>query len=624
MRIAISLLTTMLLIHSGGVRAADHRDSPLATNDPTADLNDIYTFVNPRNAAAGAVRQLDPAMAAVRPLSFYAYGLGQVQGWDIPGTHSGLLDALEKMGLPVNAERERVEGAPGLVAFHARVAALRDSLPFDIDGVVYKVDIRALQERLGFVSREPRWAVAHKYPAQEQQTRLNAIEVQLGRTGKLTPVAKLEPVFVGGTTVSNATLHNLFELRRKGVRIGDTVVVRRAGDVIPEVVGRVPGVRSTYVPNFRMPRACPVCGSAVVRERGGVEHRCTGGLVCAAQRKQAILHFASRGAMDIQGLGVELVDRLVDAGKVSNVASIYPLSAENLIGIELRRAPFEYKSGKKADKIVRVQADLARKIASAIETSRSRPLAKVIFALGIRHVGEATAADLANFFRSLEALRKASVEALMLVRDVGGKTARSICQFFAEGHNSDVVNALSAQLRTPSPPKSRQPELKFSAFVGQMGLKGLRDAALKSVIEQFPTPRSLMAQALAGETSVTSSAWQIYQALTSPPWSSVLSQLDGIGIRFSDPQKTHPPTPGSISGKTLVITGTLNLLTREQARVLATGLGARVVGSVSKQTDFVVAGPGAGSKLVDATALGVAVIDEEEFVSLLRRNGVVL
>ena len=314
------------------------------------------TFINPRNTAAGAIRQLDPAGMVDKKLSFFAYGLGEIRGWAQPPTHSGTLDAIAAFGVPVNADRRVVQGADGLVAFHEEIAAKRDQLPFDIDGVVYKVNSIALQQRMGFVTREPRWAVAHKYPAQEQMTRLNAIDIQVGRTGKLTPVAKLEPVFVGGTTVSNATLHNLFELRRKGVRIGDTVIVRRAGDVIPEIVGRVgvdpqtalpsppegftpPGgagsawrPREHYVPNFRMPRQCPVCGSAVQREKGGIDHRCTGGLFCAAQRKQALLHFAGRRAMDIEGLGDKLVDQLVDGGLIRTLPELYKLGVAKLVG----------------------------------------------------------------------------------------------------------------------------------------------------------------------------------------------------------------------------------------------------------------------------------------------------
>jgi len=474
------------------------------------------TFVNPRNAAAGAVRQLDPAMAAVRPLSFYAYGLGQVQGWDIPGTHSGLLDALEKMGLPVNAERERVEGASGLVAFHARVAGLRDSLPFDIDGVVYKVDSRALQERLGFVSREPRWAVAHKYPAQEQQTRLNAIEVQLGRTGKLTPVAKLEPVFVGGTTVSNATLHNLFELRRKGVRIGDTVVVRRAGDVIPEVVGRVPGVRSTYVPNFRMPRACPVCGSAVVRERGGVDHRCSGGLFCAAQRKQAVLHFAGRRAMDIEGLGDKLVEQLVEGGVIRSLPDLYKLGVASLAALD------------------RMAAKSAANVVAALEKSKTTTFARFLYGLGIRQVGETTAKDLARHFGSIDRLMAASVEQLLEVDDVGPIVAESIHTFFAQPHNREVIE-----------------------------------------------------------------------------------QLRAAGIAWPENDGAADRRPKPLAGRTFVLTGTLPTLAREDAKAAIETAGGRVTGSVSKKTDFVVAGDEAGSKLDKARELGIAVIDEAALTALL-------
>jgi DNA ligase (NAD+) len=384
------------------------------------------TFVNPRNAAAGAVRQLDPKMAAARPLSFFAYGLGDVQGWELPATHGATLDALAAMGLPVDSHRRVVQGAQGLAHFHAEVAALRDSLPFDIDGVVYKVNARELQQRLGFVSREPRWAVAHKYPAQEQTTQVRDIEVQVGRTGKLTPVAKLVPVFVGGTTVSNATLHNLFELRRKGVRLGDTVIVRRAGDVIPEVVGVVPGHRTGYVPNFRMPRHCPVCGSAVVREKGGVDHRCSGGLFCAAQRKQAILHFASRRAMDIEGLGDKLVEQLVDGGLVHTLPDLYKLGVAKLAALD-----------RMADKS-------ARNLVQALAQRKRTTLARFVYALGIRHVGETTAKDLAQHFGALDRIMQASVEQLLEVNDVGPVVAQSVQTFFEQPHNREVAEQLRA------------------------------------------------------------------------------------------------------------------------------------------------------------------------------------
>ena len=404
------------------------RDAFERLNERQRDKGD-KSFVNPRNAAAGAVRQLDPAIAAQRPLSFYAYGLGAVQGWDEPPTHSALLDAIAAFGLPVCADRNVALGAAGLIAFHQAMGAKRDALPFDIDGVVYKVNDRALQQRLGFVTREPRWAVAHKYPAQEQLTQLNAIEIQVGRTGKLTPVAKLAPVFVGGTTVSNATLHNLFELRRKGVRVGDTVIVRRAGDVIPEVVGRVassPGVRTAYVPNFRMPRQCPVCGSAAQRERGGMDYRCTGGLFCPAQRKQAILHFAGRRAMDIEGLGDKLVDQLVDGGLVSTLDQLYKLGVAKLLALD--------RMGEKS----------ATNLVAGLQKSRQTTLARFLFALGIRQVGETTAKDLARHFGSLDRILDATPEQLLQVRDVGPIVAAAIRTFFDQPHNREVVEQLRA------------------------------------------------------------------------------------------------------------------------------------------------------------------------------------
>ncbi|MED5619336.1 NAD-dependent DNA ligase LigA [Ideonella sp. BN130291] len=384
------------------------------------------TFVNPRNTAAGAVRQLDPAALDGKPLNFFAYGLGDVQGWDVPATHSAMLDALHRMGLPVDKERTVTQGAAGLIAFHQRIGAKRDALPFDIDGVVYKVNSRALQQRLGFVSREPRWAVAHKYPAQEQMTVVNGIDVQVGRTGKLTPVAKLQPVFVGGTTVSNATLHNLFELRRKRVRVGDTVIVRRAGDVIPEVVGVVPGKRSGYVPNFRMPRQCPVCGSDVLREKGGVDHRCTGGLFCAAQRKQAILHFAGRRAMDIEGLGEKIVDQLIEGGIVRTLPDLYKLGVAKLAALE-----------RMADKS-------AQNLVAALDKSKRTTLGRFLYALGIRQVGETTAKDLAKHFGSLDRIMDASLEQLLQVKDVGPVVAQSIRAFFDQPHNREVAEQLRA------------------------------------------------------------------------------------------------------------------------------------------------------------------------------------
>ena len=477
-------------------------------------------FVNPRNAAAGVVRQLDARNAAKRPLSFFAYGLGDVQGWTVPATQTALLDAFDAMGLPASPMHARVEGAAGLVEFHAKIARQREKLPYEIDGVVYKVDSRELQDKLGFKSREPRWAVAQKYPAQERTTRLNDIDIQVGRTGKLTPVAKLEPVFVGGTTVSNATLHNLFEVRRKGVRIGDTVIVRRAGDVIPEVVGRVPATRKPYVPNFRMPRECPVCGSGVAREKGGVDHRCEGGLFCGAQRKFAILHFAGRRALDIEGLGEKVVDQLVDTGLVGSLPDLYALTKETLEGLE------------------RMGDRSAANLVANIEASKTTTFSRFLYGLGIRHVGETTAKDLARHFGGIERLRRADLAQLLEVPDVGPIVAQSIHAFFAESHNQQVIDALLEA--------------------------GFEWPESEGVAEAVPLP---------------------------------------------------------FAGKTFVLTGTLPTLTREDAKEMIESLGGKVAGSVSKKTDWVVAGSEAGSKLDKAQALGVAILDEAGLLALLDGKG---
>ena len=474
------------------------------------------TFINPRNTAAGAIRQLDPAGMVDKKLSFFAYGLGETRGWAQPPTHSGTLDAIAAFGVPVNADRRVVQGAEGLVAFHEEIAKRRDELPFDIDGVVYKVNAIALQQRLGFVTREPRWAVAHKYPAQEQVTRLNGIEIQVGRTGKLTPVAKLQPVFVGGTTVSNATLHNLFELRRKGVRVGDAVIVRRAGDVIPEIVGRIVEARPAYVPNFRMPRQCPVCGSAVQREKGGIDHRCTGGLFCAAQRKQAILHFAGRRAMDIEGLGDKLVDQLVDAGIVRTLPELYKLGVAKLAALE-----------RMADKS-------AANLVAALDKSKQTTLPRFLYALGIRHVGEATARDLAAHFGALDRVMDASEAQLLEVNDVGPVVAQSIHTFFEQPHNREVVE-----------------------------------------------------------------------------------QLRAAGIRWDEHDGAAASAPRPLAGLTVVLTGTLPTLTRDEAKEKLEAAGAKVAGSVSKKTSYVVAGEEAGSKLDKARELGVPVLDEAGLLALL-------
>jgi DNA ligase (NAD+) len=391
-------------------------------------------FVNPRNAAAGAVRQLDPGIARERPLSFFAYGLGEVstpeQGGPDCATQFDWLQQFAAWGFPVAAQTQRASGAEALVAFHELTGRQRDALPYDIDGVVYKVDSLALQRQLGFVSREPRWAVAHKYPAQEQLTEVLAIEVQVGRTGKLTPVAKLAPVFVGGVTVTNATLHNEDEARRKDVRVGDTVIVRRAGDVIPEVVGVAPDSLARPEAQrgavFTMPSHCPVCGSDAVREEGEVNHRCTGGLFCAAQRKEAILHFAARRALDIEGLGDKLVEQLVDAQLIRTLPDLYKLGFATLAGLD-----------RMADKS-------AANIVAALEASKQTTLPRFLFGLGIRHVGESTAKDLAKHFGKLDAIMDATEAELLEVNDVGPVVASSLQTFFDQAHNREVVEQLRA------------------------------------------------------------------------------------------------------------------------------------------------------------------------------------
>jgi DNA ligase (NAD+) len=388
------------------------------------------TFVNPRNAAAGAVRQLDPSIAAQRPLSFFAYGLGNItpveQGGPAFETHFQLLMALKNWGFPVAAQTSVVQGAAGLVDFHQRIGQARDALPFDIDGVVYKVNSLLAQRQLGFVTREPRWAVAHKYPAQEELTTVQAIEVQVGRTGKLTPVAKLAPVFVGGVTVTNATLHNEDEARRKDVRVGDTVVVRRAGDVIPEVVSVVLEKRLQDAQMFTMLHQCPVCNSPAVREEGEADYRCTGGLFCSAQRKQAILHFAHRRAVEIEDLGDKLVDQLVDAGLVNTLPDIYRLGFTALATLD-----------RMADKS-------ANNVLASIEKSKQTTLPRFLFGLGIRHVGEATAKELARHFGKMDAIMDATVDQLLQVPDVGPIVAQSLRTFFDQAHNREVVEQLRA------------------------------------------------------------------------------------------------------------------------------------------------------------------------------------
>ena len=475
---------------------------------------DKKPFVNPRNAAAGSLRQLDSKITATRPLAIYCYGIGEIVGMEAPESHSAAMKQLEQWGCRISPELKQVEGIQGALDYITYLGDKRDSLPYDIDGVVFKVDKVALQQRLGFVARAPRWAIAHKFPAQEEMTVVEDIEIQVGRTGALTPVARLKPVFVGGVTVSNATLHNEDEIRRKDVRVGDTVIVRRAGDVIPEVVQVVPSKRTAESYEFVMPSTCPICGSDVERIEGEAKARCTGGLYCGAQRKEAIKHFASRKAFDIDGLGDKIVEQLVDAELIKDVADLFHLTIEQLSSLE--------RMGDKS----------AENLVTALTASKQTKFARFLYSLGIREVGEATARSLASHFLTLDGLIQANEESLIEIEDVGPVVAHHIVTFFEQSHNREVIQRL----------------------------------------------------------------------------------LDA-GISWPEEQKIAADS--ALSGKTIVLTGTLDKLSRSEAKEKLLALGAKVAGSVSKKTDFVVAGRDAGSKLTKAESLGISVVDETTLIEWL-------
>jgi DNA ligase (NAD+) len=497
-------------------------------------------LVNPRNAAAGSVRQQDPRLAAARPLAFFAYGIGECSLVRLADTHSGVLAHLRGYGLPVSALADTAIGADGCLAYFERIGADRRSLGYDIDGVVYKVDRLDWQEELGFVSRAPRWAIAHKFPAEEALTRLLAVDVQVGRTGAVTPVARLEPVFVGGATVSNATLHNFEELARKDLRPGDTVIVRRAGDVIPEVVGMVPERRLADARAVEPPTQCPQCGSPLVRDEGEAVIRCSGGLVCPAQRKEALRHYASRRALDIEGLGDKLADQLVDAGLVQTVADLYTLDRVTLASLD--------RMGERS----------ADKLLAQLEQSKDTRLERFLYGLGIRDVGEATAKALARHFGSLDALVDASL-------------------------------ALA-------------PYFTGEAALDAAGRKALAGEALIKVPDVGPVV-----------------AERLYRFFTDPRNVEVLARLRSAGVHWPE-QGPAAGTVGPLAGQTVVLTGTLSGMTREQAGSRLEALGAKVAGSVSKKTSFVVAGSEAGSKLAKAAELGIPVLDEDALLALLARH----
>ena len=485
--------------------------------------NNEKSFANPRNAAAGSLRQLDPKIAATRPLSFYCYGLGEVSDeLKLADTHYERLTKLKDWGLPVSSEIQVVDGSEGCLNYYRQIGEQRAALPYEIDGVVYKVNSLAQQDELGFVSRAPRWATAHKFPAQEELTIVEAIDVQVGRTGAITPVARLEPVFVGGVTVTNATLHNQDEIERKDVRVGDTVIVRRAGDVIPEVVSSILSKRPSDSVRFVMPNHCPVCGADVVRPEGESVARCSGGLSCPAQRKEAIKHFVSRKAMDIDGLGAKLVEQLVDAELIHNPAELFCLSLEQLGGME--------RMGEKS----------ANNMLQGLEKSKQTTLPRFIFALGIRDVGETTARTLALHFGELQPIIDADEAQLIEVPDVGPIVAASIYRFFRQPHNIEVL-----------------------------------------------------------------------EQLTDP---------DKAGISWPAIEKSAAPVETEYSGKSFVLTGTLTEMPRQQAKELLQSLGAKVTGSVSKKTDYLVAGEAAGSKLTKAESLGVEVLSEADLLEIFKSH----
>lgn len=480
-----------------------------------ARAEDEKTFVNPRNAAAGSLRQLDPRKTAQRPLAMYCYALGLTDQEELPQRQYTTLELLKGWGLPVCPDLDAVKGVSGCLAYFEQISQRRDALPYEIDGVVYKVDDLKLQQQLGFVSRAPRWAVAHKFPAQEALTQVEAIEFQVGRTGAITPVARLTPVFVGGVTVSNASLHNMDEVERKDVRAGDSVVVRRAGDVIPEVVSVILSRRPESTQKVELPADCPVCGSAVIRLEGEAVARCSGGLICTAQRKEAIKHFASRRALDIEGLGDKLVEQLIDSGLINHVNDLFRLTAEPVAGLE------------------RMAEKSATNLINALEKSKSTTLARFIYALGIREVGEATAQSLAQYFGNLGALMAAEKASLEQVPEVGAIVATNILTFFQQPHNINIVDAL-----------------------------------LKAGIH-WPETEKINTEAL------------------------------------------------PLTGNTYVLTGSLSVMTRDQAKAGLQALGAKVSTSVSKKTTAVIAGEKAGSKLLKAEKIGVQVLDEQGLTALL-------
>ena len=593
-----------------------------------ARLHGGKVLANPRNGAAGSLRQIDPKLTAQRPLSFYAYGTGLVEGGTLPDTHSATLARLRDWGFPVSDLAEVVSGVEGLLGYYQRIGEARDGLPFDIDGVVYKLDDYAGQREMGFVSRAPRWAIAHKFPAQEQTTVVESIEVNVGRTGAVTPWALMQPVQVGGVTVTRATLHNADHVARLDVRNGDTVIVRRAGDVIPEVVQVVVDRRPPDARSWSMPMACPVCGSEVVREEGAAVWRCSGELSCPAQRVQAVFHFASRRAMDIDGLGERYIESLSELGYLQDVSDLYRLGVDDLLEMKRRAderdgtTPDTVKAGKVATK-------WADNLIVAIDRSRDTTLARFLYALGIEHVGESTAKALATWFGDIQLIRHLPWPLFKRVPDVGGEVARAIGHFLDQPGNQQVIDRLlerGVRIGDSHPPSPRLGEgLDLATLLVDLEIPKVTPVRAAQLGAAFADAQAvldapahnLVTAGLPADTANALVAW-----LESPSNAELLlrSAQAQARLRALLPDSGGQPA-GPLEGKTVVLTGTLASMGRDDAKARLESLGAKTAGSVSKKTSLVIAGEAAGSKLAKAEELGIEVWDEARLLAFLEQHG---
>jgi DNA ligase (NAD+) len=586
-------------------------------------------LANPRKGAPGSLRQLDPRLSAQRPLAFYAYAIGAVEGGTLPPTHSATLECLRGWGFPVSAENDVVRGVAGLLAYYRAIGERRAGLAFDIDGVVYKLDDYAAQREMGFVSRAPRWAIAHKFPAQEQSTLLEAIDIQIGRTGAATPVARLRPVQVAGVVVTSATLHNADQVARLDVRVGDTVIVRRAGDVIPEIVRVVEDQRPRRTSQWTMPTACPVCGSEIVREEGEAVWRCSGGLACAAQRKEAVRHFASRRAMDIEGLGDRLIEDLCDLGYVRELGDLYALTLDDLIAmkrqVDARGSEPDAAEPKAKGKVA---TRWAENLLASIDRSRGTTLERLLFALGISHVGESTAKALAAWFGSLDAVRRLPWPLFKGVPDIGAEVARSLGHFFDQPGNQAVIDILLERGVAPVDEHPPSPRLREALELATILVNLDIPKVTRLRAEQMAA--ALDAAALLDADASAIAVGDIPQAVADAfvSWRSIRGNRGLLAASLQARTDLLAALPseqahagGPLDGMTVVLTGSLESMTREQAGAKLESLGAKVSGSVSRKTGFVVAGSAAGSKLDKAQALGVDVWDEARLLAFLAGHG---